>query len=72
MLKRASGLSVASVAGVLAITGYALYYTIDLTHDAAAVIHKIVGGAAILFALIHGRRYRPRGALKARRLTAAD
>ena len=59
MIKRASGLAMASVAGLLAITGYALYYTTDGLHDVAGVIHEVIGGAAILFALTHWRRYRP-------------
>ena|SRR5665213_1572279 len=60
MHKRISGLAVASVAAILAITGYALYYTTDRLHDVAGVAHEIIGVAAILFALTHWRRYRPR------------
>jgi hypothetical protein len=59
MIKRVSGLSMASVAVLLALTGYGLYYTTDRIHDAAAVVHEVVGGAAILTALIHWRRHRP-------------
>jgi hypothetical protein len=59
MMKRVSGLAIASVAAVLALTGYALYYTTESLHDAAGVVHEVVGGAAILFALTHWRRYRP-------------
>jgi len=61
MVKRASGISMATVAAMLALTGYALYYTTDRLHDAAGVAHEIIGVAALLFALTHWRRYRPRG-----------
>jgi len=61
MIKRASGISMATVAAILALTGYALYYTTDRLHDAAGVAHEIIGVAALLFALTHWRRYRPRG-----------
>jgi len=58
-IKRLSGLAVAGVASILALSGYALYYTTDALHDAAAVAHEVLGAAAILFALAHWRRYRP-------------
>jgi hypothetical protein len=54
--KRVSGLGIVSVAAILAVTGYALYYTTDRLHDAAATVHEAVGGAAILLALVHWRR----------------
>ena len=57
--RRASGLAMASVAILLALTGYALYYTTDRLHDLAGVAHEIVGGGAILLALTHCRRRRP-------------
>jgi hypothetical protein len=50
----------AGVAAVLALSGYALYYTVDNLHDFAAIIHELIGAAAILFALTHWRRYRLR------------
>ena len=59
MIKRSSGIAMASVAAVLGLTGYALYYTTDRVHDAAGVTHEIIGAAAFLFALTHWRRYRP-------------
>jgi hypothetical protein len=59
-MKRASGLAMAGVAAVLALSGYALYYTTDNLHDYAAAIHEVVGAAAVLFALTHWRRYRVR------------
>lgn len=65
MVKRASGLSMATIAVLLALSGYALYYTTDRFHDAAAVIHEVLGAAAILFALTHWRRYRQRGSARA-------
>jgi hypothetical protein len=58
--KRASGLAMAAAAAVLALSGYALYYTTDNLHDFAAIVHEVVGAAAILFALSHWRRYRLR------------
>jgi hypothetical protein len=57
--KRVSGLAIAGVAVVLAVTGYALYYTTDRLHDVAGVIHETVGGIAILLALTHWKRRRP-------------
>lgn len=59
MVKRASGVSMATVAAILALTGYALYYTTDRVHDVAGVAHEIIGAAAVLFALTHWRRYSP-------------
>jgi hypothetical protein len=59
MIKRVSGVAVASAAAILAVTGYALYYTTDRVHDTAGVTHEVLGVAAILFALTHWRRYRP-------------
>ena len=61
--KRVSGLGIASLAVILAVTGYALYYTTDRLHDTAALAHETLGGAAILLALVHWKRRRP--ALKA-------
>ena len=61
--KRVSGLGIASIAVVLAVTGYALYYTTDGLHDAAALAHESLGVAAILLALAHWKRRRaPRAA----------
>jgi hypothetical protein len=61
MIKRVSGIAMASVAAILGLTGYALYYTTDRLHDAAGVAHEVLGVAALLFALTHWRRYRPSG-----------
>jgi len=66
MRKRASGLSVAGVAVILIATGYALYYTTDRFHDAAALVHEVLGAAAILFGLVHWRPYRRRQAERTR------
>jgi hypothetical protein len=49
----------ATVAVILALSGYALYYTTDRLHDLAGVTHEIIGVAAFLLALTHWRRYRP-------------
>jgi hypothetical protein len=69
LIKRVSGLAIACVAAVLALTGYALYYTTDGLHDAASVVHQFIGAVAVLFALTHWRRYRHRrqGSVGARR-----
>jgi hypothetical protein len=58
MVKRTSGVAMATLAGLLLITGYALYYTTDRLHDGAGFVHQVLGVAAILFALTHWRRYR--------------
>jgi hypothetical protein len=58
-IKRISGVAIASVAAILAVTGYALYYTTDRLHDIAGAAHEVVGGAAVLLALTHWRRHRP-------------
>jgi hypothetical protein len=50
---RVSGFSLAGLAVVLTVSGYGLYYTTDRLHDVAAVIHEVVGAAAIVFALTH-------------------
>jgi hypothetical protein len=71
VIKRTSGLAIASVSAVLAITGYALYYTTDGLHDGAGIVHEIIGGVAVLFALTHWRRFSPGGRL-GRRRTATD
>jgi hypothetical protein len=59
MIRRGSGIAMAAVAGVLGLTGYALYYTTDRLHDAAGIAHEVIGALAFLFALTHWRRYRP-------------
>lgn len=58
-IKRVSGVAIASVAAILAVTGYALYYTTDRLHDIAGAAHEVVGGTAVLLALTHWRRHRP-------------
>jgi len=57
--RRISGLAIASGAAVLAVSGYALYYTTDRLHDLAGLTHEAIGGAAIVLALSHWRRRRP-------------
>ena len=52
---RVSGLWLAGFAAVLTLSGYALYYTADRLHDAAAVTHEVLGGLVIVFALVHWR-----------------
>ncbi len=74
MVKRLSGVLMAAVAALLALSGYALYYTTDRVHDRAAVIHEIVGAAAVIVALFHWRRYRGRrwGGINGARGAASD
>ena len=57
-IRRFSGVAIAGVAIILAVTGYALYYTTDRLHDLAAAAHEFVGGTAVLLALTHWRRHR--------------
>lgn len=52
---RVSGLSLAAFVSILTVSGYALYYTTDHLHDAAAAIHEALGALAIVFALTHWR-----------------
>jgi hypothetical protein len=58
MVKRVSGVGIAGVAAILALTGYALYYTTDRMHDAAGAAHEVLGGVAVLLALTHWRPHR--------------
>jgi hypothetical protein len=53
--RRPSGVIMVCVAAALVISGYALYYTTDLLHDLSTVAHEVIGGAAIVFALVHWR-----------------
>ena len=64
---RNSGLILAGTAVVIVISGYALYYTTDRLHSGAADVHEVLGGAAILFALLHWRRRAARTAPSNRR-----
>jgi quinol-cytochrome oxidoreductase complex cytochrome b subunit len=57
--KRVSGVTIATVAVMLSLTGYALYYTTDRLHDLAALAHEALGAGAIIPALTHWRRRRP-------------
>jgi len=57
---RRSGLVLGSVALLLIITGYALYYTTGAGHDAAALAHEAIGVLALPAALAHWWRNRPR------------
>lgn len=50
---RNSGLVLAVTGVLLVVSGYALYYTTDRVQSAAAVVHEVLGGAAILLALLH-------------------
>ncbi|HUI62625.1 MAG TPA: hypothetical protein VLX90_20520 [Steroidobacteraceae bacterium] len=64
--RRTSGLAMVGIAALLALTGYALYYTTDALNDWAALVHEALGVPAILFALIHWRRYRVSAAARPR------
>jgi hypothetical protein len=52
---RISGLSLAAFVSILTVSGYALYYTTDRLHEAAAVLHEVLGALIIVFALAHWR-----------------
>ncbi len=54
---RNSGLMLAAAAVLIVVSGYALYYTTDRLQATAAAVHEVLGGAAILFALVHWRAY---------------
>jgi hypothetical protein len=56
--RRVSGWSLVSLAALLVLSGYALYYTIDRLRDVASVVHESLGALAILVALIHWQRHR--------------
>ena len=50
---RNSGLVLAATGALLIVSGYALYYTTDRLQSAAAGVHEVLGGAALLLALLH-------------------
>lgn len=50
---RNSGLVLAATGALLVLSGYALYYTTDRVQSVAALVHEVLGGAAILLALVH-------------------
>jgi cation transport ATPase len=56
---RLSGLTLAASAGVLIVSGYALYYSTGSPHEAAALAHEALGVLALLAALGHWWRRRP-------------
>jgi hypothetical protein len=56
--RRVSGLSMVTLAVILALTGYGLYYTTGHLHGVAAIVHETIGGLAVLFALVHWTRRR--------------
>jgi hypothetical protein len=58
---RRSGLALGITALLLVFSGYALYYTTGLPHDAAALAHEVVGVFAPLAAVAHWWRNRPAG-----------
>jgi len=57
---RRSGLVLGSVALLLILSGYALYYTTGSPHDAAALAHEAIGVLSPAAALGHWWRNRPR------------
>jgi hypothetical protein len=52
---RKSGLTLATTAAVLVVSGYMLYYTTDRLHSMAAVAHEIIGVLAAFVAITHWR-----------------
>jgi hypothetical protein len=57
---RRSGLTLGVTALLLVISGYALYYSTGAPHDAAALVHEIVGTLAPATAFAHWWRQRGR------------
>ncbi|HUL19566.1 MAG TPA: hypothetical protein VLV29_09910 [Steroidobacteraceae bacterium] len=55
-MNRPSGLWLLGFAGILVLSGYALYYTTAQLHAAAALVHEWLGLAALIAALAHWRR----------------
>jgi hypothetical protein len=55
---RRSGWALLGCAGLLVISGYALYYTVGPVHSGSAWIHEWLGAAAIVIALTHWLRIR--------------
>lgn len=54
---RVSGIVLSSVGALLVVSGYALYYVIDdRSRTGIALLHEVVGAAAIAFALTHWLR----------------
>jgi hypothetical protein len=57
---RRSGLALGGTALLLIVSGYALYYTTGVPHDAAALAHEAIGVLSAAAALTHWWRNRPR------------
>jgi hypothetical protein len=57
---RRSGLTLGVIALLLVISGYALYYTTDALHDAAALVHEVIGTLSPAAAFAHWWRRRAR------------
>jgi hypothetical protein len=57
--KHRSGLVLAGTAALLALSGYALYYTTGMVHEVAAGAHECLGVGSIAAALAHWWRNRP-------------
>jgi hypothetical protein len=55
---RGSGWTLLGCAGLLVVSGYALYYAVGPTQAASAWLHQWLGAAAILAALTHWLRIR--------------
>jgi uncharacterized membrane protein len=55
-----SGVLLAGTAVLLALSGYALYYTTGTVHEVAARTHELLGVGSLLVALAHWWRARPR------------
>jgi len=54
--RRPSGPILAGLAAVLVLSGYALYYTTDHLHDAAALVHEVLGAVAVAGGVSHWMR----------------
>jgi hypothetical protein len=54
---RVSGIALSSICVLLVLSGYALYYLPDdQLRNGSALLHQVLGVAAIIFALAHWRR----------------
>jgi hypothetical protein len=55
---RISGLWLLVCAGLLVVSGYALYYSSGALHASASLVHSVLGILAIIAALVHWRHLR--------------
>ena len=56
--RRVSGVLVATVCGLLVVSGWSLYYSADPVRGAASVVHSVLGLAIPAALIVHARMYR--------------